>query len=151
MASYVFDTSALVKYYHVEAGTPEVVRFIQEPNTRHFISRLTVVEVPSAFAIKVRMGELAAPNFQRLRQRFLNDVAQGRFRAMPLWQRHYQEAGRLIAKYFQRRFRTLDALQLAVALDLHRRDVVEPFVCADEPLCAVASEEGLTVLNPTQP
>ena len=151
MASYFFDTSALVKYYHIEVGTPEVLQLLQEPNARHFISRLTVIEAPSAFAIKVRTGELAASNFHRLRQRFLADVAQGRFRDMRLLQRHYREAGQLITTYFTRRFRTLAALQLAMALDLHRRGVIEQFVCADEPLCTVASEAGLAVLNPTQP
>lgn len=150
MMRSLFDTSALVKYYHVEAGSPEILRLIQELDAHLFISRLTVIEVVSAFAIKVRTGDLDASDFQRLRRRFLNDLAQGRFRAIPLWQQHYQQAGQLIAKYFQRRFRTLDALQLSVALDLHRRGTMEQFVCADDPLCVVAIEEGLTILNPTE-
>jgi len=87
MASSFFDTSALVKYYHVETGTPEVIRLIEEPQARHVISRLTIVEVSSAFAIKVRTGELTTSTFHHVRQRFLSDVAQGRFRAMPLRQR----------------------------------------------------------------
>jgi hypothetical protein len=64
---------------------------------------------------------------------------------------HYREAERLIVAYRRRRFRTLDALQLAVALDLRRRDMIEYFVCADTRLCETAQEEGLLILNPVQP
>jgi hypothetical protein len=44
--------------------------------------------------------------------------------------------------------RTLDALQLAVALDLAAQDLVEHFVVADQPLADVASLEGLKIINP---
>jgi predicted nucleic acid-binding protein len=46
MASYFLDSSALVKYYHTEAGSTEVNRLIHELNARHYISRLIAVEVP---------------------------------------------------------------------------------------------------------
>ena len=63
----------------------------------------------------------------------------------------YQEAERLIVAYRRRRFRTLDALQLAVALDLSRRGMTEYFICADTRLCETAQEEGLLIINPIQP
>ncbi len=50
-----------------------------------------------------------------------------------------------------RRLRTLDALQLAVALDLHRRGICDHFVCADQRLGEVAQQEGLSLLHPEQP
>jgi predicted nucleic acid-binding protein len=49
-----------------------------------------------------------------------------------------------------RRLRTLDALHLAVALDLRRRGILDHFVCGDESLCSIAIEEGLSTLNPAQ-
>jgi hypothetical protein len=58
MASSFLDTSALVKYYHLEDGTAEVTRFVQELNSRHYISRLGIVEAQHAFAIKLRTGEI---------------------------------------------------------------------------------------------
>ena len=60
MVRYFFDTSALVKHYHAEAGTETVDRLIDEPGAELLIARLTLVETISVFAIKVRAGEFDA-------------------------------------------------------------------------------------------
>jgi hypothetical protein len=45
---------------------------------------------------------------------------------------HYQLAGDLIGKHaMSRQLRTLDAIQLAVALHFHRSFPLDHFVCAD--------------------
>ena len=44
--------------------------------------------------------------------------------------------------------RTLDALQLSMALDLRRRELLDTFVVADRLLAEVATLEGLQSLNP---
>ena len=46
---------------------------------------------------------------------------------------------------------TLDAIQLAVALELSRQGVPAELVTADHVLVAVAPLEGLTVNNPEVP
>jgi predicted nucleic acid-binding protein len=143
MANSFLDTSALVKYYHPEDGTVEVTRFVQERSSRHYISRLGIVEAQHAFAIKLRTGEITETDFEGLRQRLLRDIAQGQFQHVRVTEPHYREAERLIVAYRRRRCCTLDALQLAVALDLHRRDMTDYFVCADIRLCETAQEEGL--------
>ncbi len=51
MAAYFLDSSALAKLYHPEIGTPEIDKIIQTPGAQIRISRLTVVEIPSVFAI----------------------------------------------------------------------------------------------------
>lgn len=48
------------------------------------------------------------------------------------------------------RLRTLDALQLAVALEVHQQTQLSFFVSADENQCSAAKAEQLVVLNPTQ-
>ncbi len=151
MANSFLDTSALVKYYHPEDGTVEVTRFVQERGSRHYISRLGIVEAQHAFAIKLRTGEITETDFEGLRQRLLRDIAQGQFQHVRVTEPHYREAERLIVAYRRRRCRTFDALQLAVALDLHRRDMTDYFVCADIRLCETAQEEGLLIVNPVQP
>jgi predicted nucleic acid-binding protein len=151
MANVFLDTSALVKYYHPEEGTAEVTRFVQALNSRHYISRLGIVEAQHAFAIKLRTGEITDADFEGLRQRFLRDIAQGQFQHVRVTEPHYREAERLIVAYRRRRLRTLDAVQLAVALDVHRRGLIECFVCADTRLCETAQEEGLVIVNPVQP
>jgi hypothetical protein len=75
MARYFFDTSALVKHYHPEAGTGVVDRIISEPTAELLIARLTLVETISVFAIKVRTGEFDAADFARLRGLFATHVS----------------------------------------------------------------------------
>jgi predicted nucleic acid-binding protein len=70
MADSFLDTSALVKYYHPEEGTQEVTRIIEEPDSRHSISRLSLVETVSAFTVKYRTGDIDEQGFEALRRRF---------------------------------------------------------------------------------
>jgi PIN domain-containing protein len=152
MANYFLDTSALGKNYHIEIGTAEIERLLKEPNARHFISRLTLIEIQSVFAGKVRMGVITESDFQLLRRRFLTDVTKGQLQVIRMTGFHYQEAERLLKKHATSRgLRTLDALQLSVALDLRRRGTLDHFVCADRNFCIVAALEGLSLINPEQP
>lgn len=149
MTRSFFDTSALVKHYHPETGTTAVDRLINEPGAELVISRLTLVETVSVFATKVRTGTFDAAAFARLRGRFASDVTRKRYRVVRLLNTHYDRAQDLIRSYgLGRQVRTLDALQLAVALSLHQEAPLDCFVCADHRLCDVATGEGLTVVNP---
>lgn len=47
-----------------------------------------------------------------------------------------------------KRLRTLDALQLATALDLWNKHRVDTFVTADQILGDLADDDGLPILNP---
>lgn len=149
MASYFFDTSALVKHYHPEQGTAEVDRILNEPGSRYVVSRLLVVEIHSALAMKVRTQVIALQDFQQFQKRFASDLATRRFQTIRMLQGHFHEASQLLSQYAPAQsFRTLDALQLAVALDLQRKGLIDQFVCADEKFCKVAQAEGLSVINP---
>ena len=152
MADYLFDTSALGKRYHPEVGTQAVERLLDDPGSRHFISRLTVTEIQSVFAGKVRMGVISANDFELLRRRFLTEMTRQEFQVVRMTGFHFQEADRLVRKHGpSRRLRTLDALQLAVALDLTKQGVLDHFVCADKGFIPAAVAEGLSVINPEQP
>jgi hypothetical protein len=83
-----------------------------------------------------------------LRRRFYHDIGQGRFRLMPVTMSRYQDATQLIERHFRIRLRTLDALQLAVALALSHQAIIDLFVCSNQRLCDTAIEEGLSVINP---
>ena len=152
MARSFFDTSALVKHYHAEAGTATVDRIIGAPGAELFIARLTLVETLSVFAIKVRTGAFDPPEFARLRGLFATHVARQRYQVVRLLNTHYDRAQDLVTSYgLTRQIRTLDALQLAVALHLHQMAPIEHFVCADQRLCGIAALEGLNVVNPELP
>ena len=53
---YFFDTSALIKLYHHETGTSYLIDLVNLDNPNIIISELTVIEMISAFAKKVRMN-----------------------------------------------------------------------------------------------
>jgi PIN domain nuclease of toxin-antitoxin system len=44
MSRYFIDSSALIKYYHNEIGSPKVQGILAEDGSEHFIARLTLVE-----------------------------------------------------------------------------------------------------------
>ncbi len=152
MRHYFFDTSALVKHYHAEPGSPQVDLILREPGAVFSIARLTLTEVPSVFAKKVRIREIAEPAFVALRLRFFADVGDRVVLPARILNAHFDAAGDLISKYGKTRpIHTLDALQLAVALSIQHPTPIEHFVCADQRLCDVAALEGLAVLNPERP
>jgi predicted nucleic acid-binding protein len=149
MTRYFFDTSALVKNYHAEAGTADVQRLLADVDSEFLISRLATVEMVSGFAGKVRTGVLSSTDFDVLRRRFLGDIRARLLKPIRVLNTHYQAAGDLVGKHaMSRQLRTLDAIQLAVALHVHRSLPIDQFVCADERLCDVAILEGLAVIRP---
>jgi predicted nucleic acid-binding protein len=149
MPRYFFDTSALVKNYHAEPGTADVQRILAETSSEFLISRLATVEMLSGFASKVRTGVFSSTDFATLRRRFLTDVKKRLLRPVRVLNAHYQTAGDLIGKHaMSRQLRALDAIQLAVALHVHRSLPVDHFVCDDQRLCDVAFLEGLAVIKP---
>ena len=75
-----------------------------------------------------------------------------RLRVVRLTVAHFSAAVDLIRRVgLVQNLRTLDALQLAVALDLNDPGRPVTFVCADAALCTIAAAEGLTVINPEVP
>lgn len=77
------------------------------------------------------------------------DIASGAIEVCSLTDIHFKDDERLIGKHsFTRRLRTLDALQLAVALDLADQTLLDHFVVADRELGEVATLEGLSVIDP---
>jgi predicted nucleic acid-binding protein len=149
MRSYFFDTSALVKRYRVEQGTDAIDAIFAEKDATFIISRLGMVETVSALALKVRTQELEMADYLTARKKFLGEIAQKNLKVVRLLVCHFRSAELLLSKYsIARRLRTLDALQLSVALDLLSRREVDVFVSADELLCDIARLEGISTENP---
>jgi predicted nucleic acid-binding protein len=150
--NYFFDSSALIKLYHPEPGSQQVAAMFGGPDRRIIISRLAGVELHSALALKTRTGHLDRERSAALRMRFLDDVASGAIALVAVSEFHYPAAERLIIRYGDwKGLRTLDALQLAVALEVQHRVGVDALVASDKVLCEVAALEGFVVLNPEHP
>jgi uncharacterized protein len=152
MSDYFYDTSAAVKHYRAEAGTPKVDGLLAVTGSRSFLSGLGVVEVHSVLARLVRIGQITPADFHVVRGRFLADVAAGLWQVVRVTDGDLQRAQMLLVKYgLTRGLRTLDAIQLAVALELQAALPLGGFICADVNLCYAAAAEGLTVVNPEAP
>jgi predicted nucleic acid-binding protein len=147
---YFVDTSALAKLYHWEVGSERMEALVEAPDARLIISQLSLVEIESVFATKVRMGVIDKTALAQLRGRFYADLARGRFEVVLMARRHFEGAEALVRTYaVNHALRTLDALQLSVAVDLLRRKAVSQLVTSDRALSEVAALEGLAVVNPS--
>jgi predicted nucleic acid-binding protein len=152
MAEHFYDTSGAVKHYRAELGTANVDALLADTASRHYLSTLGVVEIHAVFARLVRMGQITAAEFHRLRGHLLNDIASGLWQIVQVTPVDFQQAQQLLVSHaLAQNLRTMDALQLAVALGLHSLSPLDGFVCADANLCLTAAAEGLTVINPEVP
>lgn len=149
MSIYFLDTSALVKRYHYEAGSRLVDQLWNDPRRELVITRLAQTEWHSAISIKTRTGQMSAQQSEQLKRHFAYDMVNKRPRVLRILVRHFRQADSLLNKYaLHDGLRTLDALQLAVAMELLHRNQLDLFVAADERLLQVATAEGLPTLNP---
>ncbi len=146
-----YDTRALCRNYHTEAGSDKAERLLQDSTARHVISRVTYLEVRSAFALKVRTGEISVADSALLRRRFRADVNRRTLQVARLLRRHFDRAEKLLLQHaLSKRLRTIDALHLAVALDLRDTGVVDAFVTADGVLVSLGRTEAITVIDPLE-
>ena len=138
MAGHFLDSSALVKLYHTEAGTPVIESIVNAPDNVVRISRLSVAELTSAFAIKVRTRSIDRDDADIFLRQFRRDVPIGKLEVFSIGESEFATTELLVERYaFDLRLRALDALQLAVALELRTQK-----------LCEVARLEGFSVVNP---
>jgi predicted nucleic acid-binding protein len=152
MPDHFFDTSAAAKHYRAEVGTAKVDALLAEVGSRHLLSALSVVELHSVLARLVRTGQITDADFRLVRGRFLADIAAGLWQVVQVSGGHFQRAQQLLVRHgTTSSLRTLDAIQLAVALDLAGAGALDDFVCADANLWRIAAAEGLAVVNPEVP
>lgn len=86
MPGYFIDTSALAKLYHAEVGSPQMEMLAQSPDNRLIISQLSVIELQSVFAAKVRMRVIDQASLNQLRGLFFADLplADSRWSSFPV-------------------------------------------------------------------
>jgi len=125
---YYFDTSALLPLYRQEPLTAQAEQFQNEVTP--VVSALTEVEVASALARWVRIGELTGEQALAFEATFSEDLRLGVFERVALDDRHYWQARHLLIKR-QTALRTLDALHLACAVELNLTIVTADKVLAD--------------------
>lgn len=146
--TYFLDTSALVKLYHEEQGSVEVERLAADLATSLAVSEIARVELHSAFARKVRQGQLTDSAFQEVLTCFRDDLDH-RYQVVPVDAATFETAiGLLLQHGTTSPLRTLDALQIASAQAVETSELT--FVTADTKLLTVALLVFGRVMNPEQ-
>ena len=149
MTGYFFDTSALAKAHHKEKGTGYVIGLLTRTDIVPYISRLTTLELVSVFTVKVRTGEMDLGAAAFARRKLDGELGGGRILIADIVRSHYGTARALIDKHgITFGLRSLDALQIAVALDLRSAALVSVFVSADRRQLRAAQLEGFVVADP---
>ena len=142
MKFYFIDTSALVKRYHSEKGTIEIDKIFSEEDKAIVISSICITEMVSAMNRKKEEKIISKGDLDVALSRFFQDAIK-EFLILELDDGHIKDSVALVLKHG---LRTLDALQLAVAVGLKETKPI--FVCADKKLVSVAEKEGLKAINP---
>ncbi|MCX9013038.1 MAG: type II toxin-antitoxin system VapC family toxin [Candidatus Methanoperedens sp.] len=142
MKFYFLDTSALVKRYHAEKGTNVIDRIFSEEDKAIVISSICITEMVSALNRKKEEKVISKEDLDVALSKFFHDAIKD-FLILELDDGHIKDSIVLVLK---RSLRTLDALQLAVAIGL--KELKPIFVCADKKLASVAEKEGIEAINP---
>jgi predicted nucleic acid-binding protein len=144
---FFFDTSALVKFFHVEDGTDIVTQIIQHPASEVCISDLARLEFTSALYRRYRNKLLDEIKLHTATSHF--DQQLSSFNIEPLNQLIIDEARLLLKKYGKEYgLRTLDALHLGTYSLISEEGWC--FVTSDTVLADVANLSGFLSFNPLQ-
>jgi uncharacterized protein len=150
MADYFFDTSALIKRHVRETGSAWVRSLVQAKAAHTlYIARVTAVEVTSAISRRQHPGDLMPAQANAILGHFRRHLTQ-RYRVIELTPALFADAMLVARKH---RLRAYDAVQLAVVLDVHRRQQdaglgMVTLISADQALNDAALAEGLAVDDP---
>lgn len=147
---YFLDSSALIKRYVVEIGSPWI-KTLTDSQTGNslLLLRITWVEVLSAFARRQREGGISAAEVAALIAKFRSEF-NSRYRVIEVDLALVERAGQLIVQY---PLRAYDAVQFAAALRVQSVLTSIPetqliFVSADNRLLDIAQSAGLATDNP---
>lgn len=150
MASYFFDTSAIIKRYVPEHGQTLILSLCNPTQgNKLYISQTTLVEIVAGMCRKTREQAITLTERDNLIRIFRRD-AQKAYGIQRVTTAIYTEAGNLCRIHALRAY---DAVQLASALNLRNKALIGKvsspiFVCADNNLIHIAEAEGLRVINP---
>ncbi|WP_420128338.1 type II toxin-antitoxin system VapC family toxin [Longimicrobium sp.] len=146
---YFIDSSALVKAYVTEVGTPTVVGALDRLSGTVYVSSVVVLETAAALARWRRTYQVRQKLYAKARDTFLAHC-QTRFHVVHPPAGVVSTALRMIDKYHERGAGGLDLLHIATAE--HIRSLLPggkiSFMCSDQSLRSVAEERGFTVFDP---
>jgi predicted nucleic acid-binding protein len=144
MSSCYVDTSALLKRFVHEAGATEFDAFVTQFEGDLVISPLGLTEFVSALQRRVRMAEITADYARQAYMQLLEEVSAGAWTMEAFDPMTFSQATQLITT-LSKPLATLDAIHLAIALQLGRRTGVPMLATGDKQLATAAQSAALTV------
>jgi uncharacterized protein with PIN domain len=144
------DTTGVVKLYHDEPGSEKLDRFIEDNavDLRLSISDIGVVEFHSAVFRRIRTRELDAEKADAIRSHFMHDLKL--FGRVQVGQECIDKAIEVFEEFGSMvSLRSLDALQIASAVILHRQSPIDFFISSDTNQLTVA-HRFFPTLNPLE-
>lgn len=146
--NFFLDTSAVVKLYHEELGTENLVKFLEVHSDKLFItiSDLTKIEFHSTFLRRVRSDEIGLSTANEIFKYFDADIEMF----------YVIKVDDIVKKFSiqllditacKKSLRTLDAIQLSAAIVSHQVLPVDYFISSDKELLNV-SNEYFSIFNP---
>ncbi len=147
MSIQYWDTSALIKRYRIEKGSPKVNDLfaeIESGESKGIISYLGVLE--SLSAITRRKGEIKG-DYRKVIKAMLTEIMD-KFTIVPIDNYIMELAMKLVIKY---NLRSLDSIHLAAALIISQyveKEMV--FISSDTELLKAAKKEGFEIINPEE-
>ena len=143
------DTSAIVKAYVTEQGTPTVESVIARLKGRLYLTPAVVLEVLGALAKYRRADVLNQRQYRIARDAFLQAVGVT-FRLLELREAEFIAAYSLVDRFRQFRAGSWDALHVASALRLNTISprYAVPIASADGGMLGLARAAGLPTFNP---
>lgn len=142
------DTNAVVKLYHDVLGTENLLKFLNSysDNLIITISDLTIIEFHSTFLKRVRTTEIALPLVNKISKDFDADITM--FNVIEVNLAVMDLAIKLLDFIASKKgLRTLDAIQLSVAIFSHQFFPINYFVGSDKKLLNV-TKEYFAIFNP---
>jgi predicted nucleic acid-binding protein len=144
-----FDTSAIVKGYASEPGSPAIHGAPKRLPGKLYLTDAVVLEVLGALAKKQRKGELTEGEYRSARTRFLNELG-GKLNVIHLREIDFTTAFQMVDTYRHVGAGPIDVLHIVSALHLRAGSPVGGVTVAssDGAFLGLARAAGLATFDP---
>lgn len=143
MKRIFLDTSSLIKLYIPERGSLQLMKFIADNKFELSISDLTRIELYSAINKLVRMKNLSERDCSYVDFKFSEDLK--KFKILRINETIILQSINLVKKYSNVGLRSLDAIQMASALN--HINIIYYFSTHDKKLAKCMNLENMNVVN----
>ena len=142
MKNIYLDSSSIIKVYHEEYDSDEVLKILSNDIDKIYLSELVKVEFNSATWKKIRQGLFNEDEGKNMIKYFEDDYFKYQWVKVDI--ETLNSAKELIKKYGTDGLRTLDSIQLACAIYI--KEKAGEYLTSDKNLEEIFAKEGLNII-----